>query len=123
MSGKEISTGFDPAAEDKALRVEIDCITPPSAEQLSGIRDFIRRKYGNDEISFVVKKDPSVKGGFKIFVGDDNYDWSTLGRIRQLRKSFQSLPKEDDHDNIISLLHEDISSFTLDTGFQRVGLV
>ena len=123
MSGKEISTGFDPAAEDKALRVEIDCITPPSAEQLSGIRDFIRRKYGNDEISFVIKKDPSVKGGFKIFVGDDNYDWSTLGRIRQLRKSFQSLPKEDDHDNIISLLREDISSFTLDTGFQRVGLV
>ena len=123
MSGKEISTGFDPAAEDNALRVEIDCITPPSAEQLSGIRDFISRKYGSDEISFVIKKDPSVKGGFKIFVGDDNYDWSTLGRIRQLRKSFQSLPKEDDHDNIISLLREDISSFTLDTGFQRVGLV
>ena len=35
-------------------------------------------------------------GGFNIFVGDENYDWSTLGRIRQLRKSFQALKKENE---------------------------
>lgn len=121
MSENEYLSAFD--AKNDVLKVEIDCVTPPNEEQLEGIREFICRKYKTDEVSFVIKKDPSVKGGFKLFVGDDNYDWSTLGRIRQLRKSFQSLPKEEDHDNIISLLREDISSFSLDTGFQRVGIV
>lgn len=54
-------------------------------------------------------------------VGDDNYDWTTLGRIRQLRKSFQSLKKEYDTSKIISLLREDISGFRLDHGHQQVG--
>ena len=124
MSDNEYRSDFEGSeTTEKALKVEIDCITPPSREQLDRIGDFIRRKYKAEEISFQIKKDPSVKGGFKIFVGDDNYDWSTLGRIRQLRKSFQALSKEEKHENIISLLREDISEFRLDTGFQRVGIV
>ena len=123
MSGDMNSSFFDTPEEENVLYVEIDCVTPPDPQQLEGIRAFMRRKYGAERVEFNIKKDPSVNGGFKIFVGDDNYDWSTLGRIRQLRKSFQALRKEDDHENIISLLREDISSFSLDTGFQRVGLV
>lgn len=121
MNENGFTSGFEGA--DDTLRVEIDCVTPPSPEQLDGIRDFIRRKYKKENVVFDVKKDPSVKGGFKIFVGDDNYDWSTLGRIRQLRKSFQSLSRVEDQTEIISLLREDISAFRLDTGFQRVGIV
>ena len=56
-------------------------------------------------------------------MGDENYDWSTLGRLRQLRKSFQSLKKEYDPSNIISLLREDIKEFELNTGHQQVGFV
>ena len=105
------------------LRVEINCITPPTEEQLSAIRNLLCEEYGTDNIAFTVKKDPSVVGGFNIFVGDDNYDWSTLGRIRQLRKSFQKLKKEYDPAKIISLLREDIRNFELDPGHQQVGLV
>ncbi|MBQ8177800.1 MAG: F0F1 ATP synthase subunit alpha [Clostridia bacterium] len=109
--------------ERNVLTVEIQCITPPSDEQLTKMREFFLSEYNADEIDFVIKKDPSVVGGFRIFVGDENYDWSTLGRIRQLRKSFQSLKKEHDPTRIISLLREDIQSFELHAGHQQVGFV
>jgi len=109
--------------ENKPLVVEIDCVTPPTTEQLAKIREFMSNKYGAEEIEFAIKRDPSVVGGFKIFVGDDNYDWSALGSIRQMRKSFQSLAHESDRSRIISLLKEDIESFELDAGYQQVGFV
>ena len=105
------------------LKVEIACITPPTEEQLEKIRQVVREKYHVEQVEFVIRRDPSVVGGFNIFVGDDNYDWSTRGRIRQLRKSFQALQKEYDPSRIISLLKEDIQNFELDHGHQQVGLV
>ncbi len=108
---------------DSALKAEIHCVTLPTDEQLEQIRAFIMKEHGVDEVDFILKIDPTVIGGFSIFVGDDNYDWSTLGRIRQLNESFQKLRREVDHERIISLLKEDISRFELDAGHQQVGLV
>ena len=105
------------------LKVEIQCITPPDEQQLAKMRAFFMAEYQADDIDFVIRKDPSVVGGFRIFVGDENYDWSTLGRIRQLRKSFQSLKKENDPTKIVSLLREDIRNFELHAGHQQVGFV
>ena len=98
-----VESNFDELEEAKkdTLKVEIQCLTPPSAEQLDKLREFFLSEYHADDIDFVIKKDPSVVGGFRIYVGDENYDWSTLGRLRQLRKSFQSLKKEYDPSNII----------------------
>lgn len=120
-----METNFDELTEaaENTLKVEIQCITPPSGEQLDKLREFFLFEYHADDIEFVIKKDPSVVGGFRIYVGDENYDWSTVGRIRQLRKSFQSLKKEYDPENIISLLREDIKDFELNTGHQQVGFV
>lgn len=109
--------------EENILKVEIQCVTPPNDEQLSKMRRFFLAEYNADDVDFVIKNDPSVVGGFRIFVGDENYDWSTLGRIRQLRKSIQSLQKEYDPSKIVSLLREDINSFELNAGHQQVGFV
>ena len=113
----------DKESAKKVLQVEIDCVTPPTDEQKEKIRSYMLEQYKVDEVNFVIKIDPSVVGGFRIFAGDDNYDWTTLGRIRQLRKSFQSLIKAKEPDKLISLLREDISSFDLDAGQQQVGFV
>jgi len=107
----------------QGLQVEIRCVTPPTEAQQAQIADFMKRKYNAHHVDLVVHRDPTVVGGFSIFVGDDNYDWSTLGRIRQLRKSIQALPKEHDPEKIISLLREDITDFALESGIQQVGLV
>ena len=121
-----ITNNFDEILEDtqqNILTVEIQCITPPTDEQLKKMKEFFLSEYECDDIDFLIKKDPQVVGGFRIFVGDENYDWSTLGRIRQLRKSFQSLQKERDKYKIVSLLKEDIEDFELHIGHQQVGFV
>lgn len=120
-----IRNDFDIPKEQECniLTVEIQCVTPPDERQLAKMRKFFLDEYKADDIDFVIKKDPSVIGGFRIFVGDENYDWSTLGRIRQLRKSFQSLQKEYDPVQIVSLLREDIQNFELHAGHQQVGFV
>lgn len=116
---------FEPQAEPEknVLRVEIRCMTPPTAEQRERIRELLLAERGGDDVEFVIRRDPAAGDGFNIFVGDDNYDWSTLGRIRQLRRSLQALPREKQFDGIISLLREDIRSFELHTGHQQVGQV
>ena len=116
---------FEPQAEPEKniLRVEIRCMTPPTEAQRERIKALLLRERGGDDVEFVIRRDPAAGDGFNIFVGDDNYDWSTLGRIRQLRRSLQALPREKQFDGIISLLREDIADFELHTGHQQVGQV
>ena len=118
-------TLFSPQEEPERniLRVEIRCMTPPTEAQRERIRKLMIAERGCDDVEFVIRRDESVGDGFNIFVGDDNYDWSTLGRIRQLRRSFQALPGEKRFEGIISLLREDIEAFELHTGHQQVGQV
>ncbi len=124
MNEKENPASFgEDTAVEPALKVEIRCLVPPTKEQQEKIRDFMKKRYRADAVEIVITKEPSVVDGFNIFVGDDNYDWSTLGRIRQLRKTIQALPKERRFDRIISLLREDIRDFTLNPGYQQVGEV
>ncbi len=122
---KEIEQVFGESEKNavEPLKVEIACMTPPTKEQLAKMRTFFSAHYQTDRVEFLILRDPSVVGGFRIFVGDDNYDWSTLGRIRQLRKSIQALQKEYDPAKIISLIREDIAQFELDPGYQQVGFV
>ncbi len=122
MKNQNVSYTFG-EENSEVLKAEIHCITPPNDEQLEKIRKFIMEEYSVENAVLDVIIDPTVVGGFNIFVGDDNYDWSTLGRIRQLRKSIQGLTKDFHHDKIISLLKENIENFTLNVGHQQVGVV
>ncbi len=122
-SNKDLFTSDAAEEREEALHVEIKCVTPPSEQQLEKIRSFMKAQYHAENVEFVIKRDPSVIGGFNIFVNDDSYDWSTSGRIEQLRKSLRALPKEHDRTKIISLFREEISGFELDAGRQQVGFV
>ncbi len=114
---------FEDGTENPVMRVEIRCVTPPTEEQLEKIRHIIMREYGAEAVECIIKKDPSIIGGFRIFVGDEVYDWSTLGRIQQLRTKFQKLRHEDNHENIISLFREGIEQFELTAGHEQVGFI
>jgi F-type H+-transporting ATPase subunit alpha len=119
--GAEEFDRTEPAGEP--LRVEIRCLVPPTDEQKVRIRDFMCRRYGRSDVNLAVVRDPSVAEGFNIFVGDDNYDWTALGRVRQLRRKIQQSSLRKGGRDFISLLREDIESFTLDAGYQKVGKV
>ncbi len=112
-----------PEPEKNILRVVIRCMTPPTEAQRARLRALLIAERGCDDVEFVIRRDESAGDGFNIFIGDDNYDWSTLGRVRQLRRSMQALPREKQFDGIISLLREDIADFDLHTGHQQVGTV
>ena len=126
-SGNNDTAGQDnvngESEEDQPLKVEIRCMVPPDEAQQKAISEIMQAKYGADAVEIVIKHDPGAADGFNIFVGDDNYDWTTLGRIRQLRRSIQKLPKEKKINNIISLIKDDIKGFKLNLGFQQVGEV
>ena len=122
-SNNDLFTSDAAEEREEALHVEIKCVTPPSEQQLEKIRSFMKAQYHAENVEFVIKRDPSVIGGFTIFVNDDSYDWSTSGRIGQLRKSLRALPKEHDRTKIISLFREEIGGFELDAGRQQVGFV
>jgi F-type H+-transporting ATPase subunit alpha len=121
----EESVFEESGGEKQKLQVEIRCLVPPNAEQRERLRNVMGAKYGVEpgNVELVIRRDPSAVDGFNIFVSDDNYDWSTLGRIRQFRKTVQALPKESEPEKMVSLLKEDISSFKLGTGYQQVGQV
>ena len=120
-----IKSNFDNIPEEKSniVTVEIQCVTPPTDQQLSKMKDFFMAEYNADDVDFVIEKDLSVVGGFRIFVGDENYDWSTMGRISQLRKTIQSIEKDHTTENIVSLIKEKIENFELHAGHQQVGFV
>jgi proton translocating ATP synthase, F1 alpha subunit len=113
----------DDSRNGRTVTAEIRCVIPPDSERLRALAEFFKNKYAADSVEFVIKKDPSAADGFNIFIEGDNYDWTTLGRIRQLRRSVQALPKETDPGKIISLLRENIASFELNDGSQEVGRV
>ena len=117
--------GFDPVGPsgEEELLVELRCLVPPTDEQKERILDFMRRRYQRENVRLQDIRDPSVVEGFNIFVGDDNYDWTALGRIRQLRRFIQQRPQGRDSKEIISLLRENIQKFELDAGYQKVGRV
>ncbi|MBP1587820.1 MAG: F0F1 ATP synthase subunit alpha [Clostridia bacterium] len=127
MSARDSLNGIDnvPEKEPAKLQVEIRCVVPPTEEQREKLRAVMAQKYGTEasNVEIVIHKDPAAVDGFNIFVGDDNYDWSTLGRIRQFRKTVQALPKDPEGEKIVSLIREDIAGFSLNTGYQQVGQV
>lgn len=94
---------IDPA-DSKPLKVGIDCVTPPTEEQLRRIREIISRDYNAGEIELTIKRVPSVVGGFNIFVGDDNYDWTTPRAHSSASEIIPVAEKEYDTSKIISLL-------------------
>ena len=114
---------FTDTEEKPVLNVDIRCIDAPDEIQMGKIAAFFRQKYGVEDVKINLIKDMSVISGFDIFVGDDHYDWSALGRIRQLRRSIQNLPKESSYEKIISLLKEDIENLKFESESEQVGEV
>ena len=97
----------------------------PTEEQLEGIKNFLKKKYGAKEIHMVEKKDASIGGGFKLQVGMDEYDWSTKEKTRQLQEKLYTVAKEQSGSGkeIISILKEEIENFDAQIQGREVGYV
>jgi len=68
---------------DKAV---LTYVTPPTEEQLAGIRKFLVEKFNNEDIEIECVEDASIGSGFIIRAGDREYNWSAEGRAEQIQK-------------------------------------
>ena len=78
---------IDPA-DSKPLKVEIDCVTPPTEEQVENSGEIISRDYNAGEIELTIKRVPSVVGGFNIL----SETITTTGPLSGAFVSFEIIP-------------------------------
>ncbi|MGN0160796.1 MAG: F0F1 ATP synthase subunit alpha [Lachnospiraceae bacterium] len=103
-------------------------VTPPTDEQLEGIKEFLKKKNDGGDFELECKQDVSLKSGFILRVGYEEYDWSEKGRIRQLENKINSALRAKrqegyKEDEIISILRENITNFDLEAQNQEIGEV
>ena len=97
-------------------------VTPPTAGQLEQIRDFLRKKYNDQELPLELIEDPALLGGFSITVGSDEYDWSMKGRLTQMKNRLLHTPQMlSDSSEVIDLLRTEIDSAAFDGKEHEVG--
>ena len=91
-----------------------------SKEQKARFGKFLKNKYGEGvELEYV--KSDEYAGGFRLQVGDDIYDWSLAGRIRQLQETLVNVPT--DKGDIIPLLKETVHDWTPEAYAEQIGEV
>lgn len=93
---------------------------PPSKEQEQKFIEFLEKEYG-EGISLEWKEDLSLRGGFKLEVGDKVYDWSLTGRFAQLRDELLQLKNKSEA--IIPLLKDTVENWTPKALAHEVGNV
>ena len=93
--------------------------TEPSPERREKLQAFLDQRYGPTTLEWV--QDESLKGGFRLRVGEDIYDWSVEGRLRQLQEKLRDL--NPGWEGIIPLIRETIETWDPAAAPQETGTV
>lgn len=109
----------------KRIHAKLRYMTPPTEEQMEKFRRFVCRQCGAEEAELVSEKDASLGGGFVLTIGNQEYDWSNRGRVRQMEERLKGngscRPKS--LDGIISILKSEIEDFDLEARGKEIGVV
>ncbi len=109
----------------ECLSAMLRYVTKPDEKQLEGIRQFLRTRYGAQELDLALVQDNSLGGGFVLSALGEEFDWSRSGRIRQMQERLEkgSTAKAQSLDGIISILKSEIEDFELEAKEKEVGVV
>ena len=118
---------LDKEPENGEKKAELVYVTAPNEEQLAGIRKFLNKEFGSEDMELELKEDPSLKSGFILRVGTKEYDWSEQGRIDQLKNKMAGAVSSNgatvSEENIISILRSSIEDFELEAKNKEIGVV
>ncbi len=124
---KDIVKAFKEAAPERKgeFVVTLKYVTAPTDEQLQGIKDFVAKQYNTTEFTFELEEDKKLGGGFVIQAGNDVFDWSTSGRMKQFKEQLAKaeIGASASTENIISILKSEIDNFELEAQDKEVGVV
>ncbi len=124
---KDIVKAYKEAAPERKgeFVVTLKYVTAPDDEQLQGIKDFVAKQYNTTEFTFELEEDKTLGGGFVIQAGNDVFDWSTSGRMKQFKEQLAKaeIGATASTENIISILRSEIDNFELEAQDKEVGVV
>ena len=89
------------------LRAKLKFVMPPTSAQADRFKDFIASKYEiqKENIDLKLIKDADILGGFILYVGEDEYDWSFKGRAQEIKSDIdREMAAQGSHLNIISVI-------------------
>ena len=110
-------------SQEHKTQVTLRYVTPPTDVQLMGIKKFISDNYPGEDFFIEMKEDKSLVGGFTLTIGHEEYDWSTQGRMNQLRRELEKLDITSSDHSVLAMLRAQIEDFTLAATHQEVGAV
>lgn len=121
---EEIMEAYKEASPERKEQfiVTLSYVTKPTEDQLRGIREFVLKKFNRTDMIFEMKEDQSLGGGFTIQAGNELFDWSTRGRMDQLKEKLEETPLGSSQ-GIISILKSEIEAFELEAKDKEVGTV
>ena len=93
--------------------------TEPNEAQKTSLHKFIKETVGKD-LEIVWEKSDKYPGGFALKIGEKLYDWSTSGRLKQLKSLVSGVSSSDD---IIPLIKDKLSDWTPAALAEEVGEV
>ena len=94
--------------------------TPPTPEQENRFYAFLAEKYG-ENVLLRWEKSETAKGGFRLRVGEEVYDYTAEGRLRQFKDWLQSAVGASG--SVIPLLKTAVGEWTPKALAQEVGTV
>ena len=114
--------------EQIGRKAELVYATAPTPEQLSSLKEAVRRRYGLEpgELELATREDKSLGDGFILHVGNDVYDWSRAGRQQQFRDFIEKTRQDEallKNQEIISILKTRVENFELQAKKEQVGTV
>ena len=113
--------------KQKNLTATLRCVTRPTSAQADKIKTFLKEKYDCSDVTLNIEIDPSVRGGFILHAGNDEYDWSTRSRQEQLTYQIKAARdkalrmKKDG--TLMTILKEAIEQFEAQAATNEVGYV
>ena len=85
----EIAAGRDAYAlgMEGVMEAEIHYVTMPGAAQITGMKQFLCRRFGKRDVNIRLVNLPDLVGGFVLKAGDTEYDYSLKGQLSKLRQA------------------------------------
>ncbi|MDD6729058.1 MAG: F0F1 ATP synthase subunit alpha [Eubacteriales bacterium] len=111
--------------KNNVVRATVFCVTPPTDEQLEGIKKFICKEKKASTAEVEVVKDESLMGGFIIQVGNKQYDRSIKSKLEQIKAQvIKSTESSDvDNDSVLAVLKQNINDFKPVSEMDEIGSV
>ena len=92
----------------------------PDAAQWARMEAFLRERYG-DGVELIWREDGGLRNGFRLEIGDDAYDWTLEGRMRQLAQHVHEALRAPG--DVIPLLRAAVENWRPEAAAQSTGTV